>query len=289
MLKPGDRVNLIRRLAKRLSEEEHWDDIDLILRQFELLWSREWEGTRYSYCLAMLEKGSDDALLNLHEFFFSEVPAVGEPPLTTEGPWEPNRFRLFMCHVATDKVLLADVKKHLSEYAIDGFLAHQDIEPTKEWVREIELALETCDALAVFLTPQFHASYWTDQEIGYCVKRKVLIVPVRMGCDPYGFISRYQAVNTSPGSASRIARSLFDVLVSHDLTRDRMAEVLVTQLEYSESFALAKQNMGLVESITAWSPQLLRRLEASIGEKSQVQDAWGVPERIRAIVQQHST
>ena len=50
------------------------------------------------------------------------------------------------------------------------------------------------DALIAILTPGFNESKWTDQEIGVAIGRKVPIVPIRIGLDPYGFIGKYQAL-----------------------------------------------------------------------------------------------
>jgi len=51
-------------------------------------------------------------------------------------------------------------------------------------------ALATCEALIAWLTPDFHESLWTDQEVGFCVGRSVLIIPIRVGLNPYGFIGK---------------------------------------------------------------------------------------------------
>jgi hypothetical protein len=72
-------------------------------------------------------------------------------------------------------------------------VAHKDIEPTKTWEAEIEKALRTCDGLATYLTSDFSASVWTDQEVGYCLARNVAIVPIRIDVNPYGFVGKYQA------------------------------------------------------------------------------------------------
>jgi hypothetical protein len=58
---------------------------------------------------------------------------------------------------------------------------------------EIEKALRTCDGLATYLTSDFSASVWTDQEVGYCLARNVAIVPIRIDVNPYGFVGKYQA------------------------------------------------------------------------------------------------
>ena len=72
-MKPGDRVDLLKTLAKGLAELE-WDEIDLILRQFGFNWSNEWEGDggRIGYCRDHLESGSDEALSGLNEYLFGK-------------------------------------------------------------------------------------------------------------------------------------------------------------------------------------------------------------------------
>jgi hypothetical protein len=48
---------------------------------------------------------------------------------------------LFLSHLASLKVTVGKLKLSLRKYAISGFVAHEDIDPTKEWQDEIEAAL----------------------------------------------------------------------------------------------------------------------------------------------------
>jgi len=50
------------------------------------------------------------------------------------------------------------------------------------------------DALLALLTPGSNESKWTDQEVGVAVGRRVPVIPIRIGIDPYGLIGKYQAV-----------------------------------------------------------------------------------------------
>ena len=206
-MKPGERVDLLKTLAERLAERE-WDDIDLILRQFGFTWSTEWEGDggKVAYSRHHLEGGSDEALSALNEYLFGKEQ--GASPQAGSHLWKPGYFRLFLTHVSTQKNMVSGVKGELANYGVDGFVAHEDIDPTKEWVMEIEAALTTCDALAAFLTDGFHESNWTDQEVGYSVSRHVLIIPVRIHLDPYGFIARYQALTPRDDKPATIAAGI---------------------------------------------------------------------------------
>jgi hypothetical protein len=62
-MKTGQRINLIKKLAIRLSETG-WSEGDLILRQFGLPWSAVWEGPAnpFDYFLAMIEQGTVEKL-----------------------------------------------------------------------------------------------------------------------------------------------------------------------------------------------------------------------------------
>jgi hypothetical protein len=46
--------------------------------------------------------------------------------------------------------------------------------------------------------------------------------------------------------------------------------------------------MQLVESISAWTPDLLARLEASVSPNVDIRDCYGVPAKIAALVRQHA-
>lgn len=283
MLKPGERVRLITQLADRLVKMTY-EEVDLHLRQFNLPWENEWHGNQSSYALRMLERGHDPELLALHEhlFGFSGAPK-GEAP----DFWEAGHFRLFISHVSANKAFAAELSHALAGYGVSGFVAHEDIEPSREWIDEIELALLTCDALLAVLSPGFRESSWTDQEVGFCHGRKVMILAVRDGLDPYGFIGRYQAINRRERSSGELSREIVRILAVHSKTTAKMAEALVGAFERSPSYAQAKERVSLLEAIPSWTPELLRRIESAPEENDQIQDAWGVPGQVREILQTH--
>lgn len=149
----------------------------------------------------------------------------------TKHLWIDGFFRLFLSHVSAHKVAVAELKKELKAWGISAFIAHEDITPSLEWQNEIELALRSMHALAALLTPDFHESKWTDQEVGFALGRGSLVVPVRLGLDPYGFIGKVQGLSGSLEQPSRIARLLFDILLSHPATHRHMRSGLPTRSE----------------------------------------------------------
>lgn len=299
-----DRVRLIREIA-RSAESLNWQEQDLLLREFGLPYDPGSEQDRFGYLLDHLSGGDDADLAELHRHLFTEryqqqevpqlQPAVEGDLSAPPGRWPPNAFRLFMSHVSADKETMADLKRHLESWGVCGFVAHSDIEPTKEWIEEIELALASCDALMAYLSPTFSDSRWCDQEVGYCVGRRVLIIPVRSGLDPYGFIGRYQAVQGGGVSGYALAERLIEVLVAHRSTSLRIAPSLVRRLETSASYEGTRRVMALIEQIPSWTPELLRRMEAAAQHNDQVSEAvirgtgQPVPERIRELLTAYGT
>jgi len=52
-------------------------------------------------------------------------------------------------------------------------------------------------AFVALMTPKFHDSKWTDQEVGYALARGVPLIGAKMGLNPYGFIGKFQALPCS--------------------------------------------------------------------------------------------
>ena len=196
--------------------------------------------------------------------------------------WIEGYLRLFISHSSSDKLIAQNIKDTLEIYAISGFVAHSDIEPTKEWQKEIELALNTCDSALALLSPKFHKSKWTDQEIGIALGRDKLIIPIRMDQDPYGFIGKFQAITLHNENQS--SEEIFDILLKNKKTKKTMAYALINMFEDSDSFAAAKRNIGLVKRIEYWNKELIQRLEKSENNNSQIKNSFGVPGSINFLI-----
>jgi hypothetical protein len=115
------------------------------------------------------------------------------------------------------------LKTCLSAYAIDGFVAHEDIHPTLDWQVEIERALRNMDAFIAIHTKGFSGSIWTQQEIGFAVARDVKIISLRMGEDPTGFISKHQALARGNRTAEDIAKEVDAILAEDAKTAAKLA------------------------------------------------------------------
>lgn len=281
-LTPSQRVALMKEISVRLGAES-WPLIDVTLRQFALPWSDEWRGQADAYVLNMIDAASDDALVDLaqHVGYKFDQPVI---PRVDPSFWRGGMLRLFVTHLATYREFAGYLQDALLPYGISCFVAHNDIEPTLEWQTQIETALATCDALVALLHDKFHESKWTDQEIGFAMGRGVPAFAVRLGETPYGFIGRFQAFNGNGKSGVDLARELFDSYRKNKQTQKKMGEVVVGLFESSWSFAAAKQHMDYLEELEIWEPSFSSRIRAASQSNSQVSGAWGVPERVEALV-----
>ena len=206
-----------------------------------------------------------------------------EAPVAQPTPalfWGPNALRLFVSHVSTYKMRAEGLKNALRPFAISAFVAHSDIEPTAEWVREIEAGLSTCDALLALISPDFHDSNWTDQEVGAVFGRGKLIIPIRVGCDPYGFIGQFQGLSAKGRTPQDIVPDLLRIIARHSRTRRVYAEALVSTLETASSWDEAKRITTALEYFTLIDADLRQRIEAAVTNNGEVSDARDVPERL---------
>ena len=120
---------------------------------------------------------------------------------TSDDLWHPaDAPRVFISHLASRRQEVHDLAESLKHFGFTCFVAHDAIEPSREWRREIERALNSCDLLLAYVTPGFSENRWTDQETGWALGRGLAAIPISVeGETPYGFIGSYQAVKRTAG------------------------------------------------------------------------------------------
>jgi hypothetical protein len=169
----------------------------------------------------------------------------------------------------------------MARIGIECFVAHDAIEPTREWQDVIESALRTCHVQVVMLTEDFSASRWCDQEVGVAVGRGILIVPVRMGVDPYGFIGKVQAVTLSKDFAGNwrgdeLSNKVFEALVNNPLASALMVDPIVRRFADSWSWDNSRSAWPFLKNLPreAWTDDRLTRVREAA--KSNVDVTEGV-------------
>jgi hypothetical protein len=194
--------------------------------------------------------------------------------------WKEGFFRLFLSHVSAHKAAVAKLKIELQFLGISAFVAHEDITPSLEWQNEIELALRSMHALAALLTPDFHPSNWTDQEVGFALGKGILVVPVRLGTDPYGFIGKVQGLSGSLDQPARVASLLANTLINHPSTHRHMRKGLASAFAAVDSNANATGLSKVIASVKDFAEDEKAVIQGACKENDQVFNAAGVVSRV---------
>jgi TIR domain len=230
--------------------------------------------------LGRLRTLSDDNLIALSAYLHPEsadVSASLEETSDREGPWKPDHFRLFISHTSAHKELAGGLHAAMLGFRTDCFVAHTTIEPTREWEEEIERALRTCHALVALITPDFSGSRWCDQEIGVCYGIGTLVVPVRIGLDPYGFIGKFQALNFAPDREHVVTLRdrLFQLLAPHSQTQSPMVDPVIERFAGSWSWDNTRAAWPFVRALPreAWTDKRLARVREAAENNVEVREA----------------
>lgn len=189
--------------------------------------------------------------------------------------WKAGHFKLFLSHLASFKSNTAKLQQTLKKYAISSFVAHEDIEPSKEWLIEIESALHTMDAMATILMPGFKESNWCDQEVGFAVGKNVLIIPIRRGLDPYGFIGKYQGIQAMNKSIGEVAKEIFQTIVNSPKTREKMLSSLSNAISQSTDIQDATEKVELLKTVNNIPLDIIEKIKESVTENNLLINAQG--------------
>ena len=283
---PSERIGHIRSIARELSKEE-WPLVDLTLKQFKLPWVENWSGgDKTAYIIDMISEANDEALLELakHLGTASELESVGSPDF-----WSSSDARVFISHVSNIKERTSQLKIALTDFGMHGFVAHEDIEPTREWQVEIEVALATMDSLVALLSPGFNESKWCDQEVGVAIGRRVPIVPVRIDLDPYGLFGKYQAIQGKGKNPNEVASLVFVALIAKPQIGPKITSQLVRMLAASRSWDESRRISSLIEQSVFITADHVRAMKKAKDENKEVAHAWGVPEKIEQWEKQYGS
>jgi len=194
--------------------------------------------------------------------------------------WPDGYFRLFLSHVSLHKVKVSQLKVALFDRGVSAFVAHEDIEPSLEWQDEISLALRSMHALAALITPDFHGSNWTDQEIGWALGRGMPVIPVQLGVVPYGFVGKIQAIRGSLDETESLASSISQALLRNGQAHMHMRRAVVEAFEKSSSFAASKTLKNIIVTVDDFTEDEKDRLRTACKSNNQVSGSWGVTEAV---------
>lgn len=267
-LAPAQRIALIRESATLLDKQE-WDDIDLILDQFGLPISFDRADTKSAYVINMIKRAADEDLGPLHAFLVQQATGA---PASGQSPWKSEKLRLFCSHLAEQKLIVGQVADSLSLLGVEPFVAHDSIEPSKEWAQVIEAALAECDAMIAFMHQGFLESQWCDQEVGWALGRRRPILPLNYGIHPYGFLGKFQDQPCTAASPVKVADYVMDWLTKTPSLHSRLSHGLVDAFANSHSWDFTRRIAPFLEKVPSVTDDDLDLMEKAATENIDVKD-----------------
>lgn len=188
--------------------------------------------------------------------------------LTTADFWKNGFFRVFISHISANKSRMSVLKAALATWGISAFIAHEDIEASRQWRDEVEAGLETMEVLIAVVEPGFKESDWCAQEVGYALGRKIDVIPLRAGLDPFGFFGKYQGVQIKGKLPEQVASDITQVL----LKKPQHREKVIQSMSIAFSALTSEKKIENINLLDKWSILTDVQLKAVI-EKSSMSTA----------------
>lgn len=260
-----EKIEFLDNIGSELQSRMTFSDIDTYFRSHGILTgdTRAFSSKRV-YAKEMLADVKEEVLLKVASELGIIDTSISFDVTKEVGFWKIGHFRLFLSHLSSFKAQTSHLQTALKKYSISSFVAHEDIEPTKEWQDEIEAGLQTMDALAAILMPGFQESKWCDQEVGVAVGRNVLVIPIRKGLDPYGFIGKFQGIQAQGKKVGEVAEAIFLTLVKSPKTKNKILLSLSGAIANSNSSEEAIEKVLILKALDNIPTDTLENLKEQV-------------------------
>lgn len=273
-----EKVELLEKIGVELQKRMTFDEIDIYFTSCGIDCSHEHVNvnSKRVYAKDVLKKQDEEVIIKIadelkipHTQKTSPNAQIPSPKKAIETNfWTPGYFKLFLSHVSGFKKTTSQLEFALKKYAISGFVAHEDIEPSLEWQTEIEAALKSMDALVAILMEGFKESSWCDQEVGAAVARDVLVIPVMRGLNPYGFIGKYQGIQAQNTTVDDVAKRIFKTIVRSSKTHNLMVNAIMNAISQSTNVDDALEKLNLINSIDEIQKTHIENLKLKVKENN---------------------
>ncbi len=198
----------------------------------------------------------------------------------------------FLSYSHEDKALAGKIKKRMGRYGFDGFLAHDDIDPSLVWQREILRQLKKCAVFVALLTNAFDKSHWTHQEVGIAYgrqkPRRPIMVPLNAGRNPTGFLANHQAISLDPedidNAVWRVVRSIASRKAN---LASRVRKSLITRAKKTNTYDDAG---WLLSKLAAFDVMTSGEINALLGvatTNDQIYNSGSASRPLRSLIRKH--
>jgi len=190
-----------------------------------------------------------------------------------------SHLMIFVSHSHRDKEIASTIKEELERIGLSVFVAHEDISPTEEWQGTILKKLKECDVFLALLTKDFEKSHWTDQETGLAIAFNKAIIPIKIDANPYGFISKYQALRWQSDPKQNI-KALVKILYGKGVVS---TDALIESFAKSKSFQDAGFKSDLLRDVAKFTKKQINTIAKAAMQNDQIFNSFKAKEYLSGI------
>jgi hypothetical protein len=178
--------------------------------------------------------------------------------------WKEGYLKVFISHLSSNRERMSALKQNLANWGISAFIAHEDIAASREWRDEVEAGLDTMELLIAVVEPGFKESDWCSQEVGYALGRKIDVIPLCSGLDPYGFFGKIQGIKIKGKYPNIVANEIVSTILKKPQHRVKLLECIGKAFSTLQS----KTKLELLQLLESWSIVTDLQLKALIEQSS---------------------
>ncbi len=181
-------------------------------------------------------------------------------------------LNVFISYSSSNKELAGELKRFLNKYGLNVFLAHETINPTEEWQNKILEYLEKMDVFILLLTKKYQGSKWTDQESGYAISRRILIIPIKVDINPYGFLSKIQAIVLNKNDQSITYNKIIEILYNKE--KIKFLNSIIDFFGKSPDFDTSNQRVKIINEFSGYSIKQMNKILEVSSKNHQIYNAF---------------
>lgn len=279
-----EKIHLVKELARAMAKLS-LGDANLFMRQANLfdIPNQAWVDYSQGANRVTLEEREDFVKPRLHELELDELRELLEAVNSFHGdsaslPVSDSESRplyLFASHLSAEKALVQQVAELLARRGIELFVAHESIRPSEDWQNKIEAALANCHGAIAFIHPDFSASDWCHQEMGWIRGRGVPFLPLLFeGELPKGLLAKTHGKKVSNKvDAQEIADLIHEWALQFTEFQAPMRLSTVQAFSQSKSFNSTDKLWSQLSKFTNFTDKEISILLEALENNSQIYGA----------------